>query len=83
MRIRLVAILFGLVAFTVACAQSDAGITASVKNQLAADDLVKARNIDVDTNDRIVTLTGSVGSEQAQAKAIEIARGTRRCGRGQ
>jgi hyperosmotically inducible protein len=76
MRMRLVAVLFSLVAFTTACAQSDAGITTSVKSQLAADDLVKARNIDVDTNDRVVTLTGNVQSEQEQAKAIEIARGT-------
>jgi hyperosmotically inducible protein len=76
MKIRSVVVLFGLVVFTTACAQSDAGITTSVKSQLAADDLVKARNIDVDTNDRVVTLTGNVQSEQEQAKAIQIARGT-------
>jgi hyperosmotically inducible protein len=77
MSIRLVAVLFGLVALTTACAQSDAGITTSVKSQLAADDLVKARNIDVDTRDRVVTLTGSVQSEQEETKALEIARATR------
>jgi hyperosmotically inducible periplasmic protein len=77
MRIRLAAILFGLVALTTACAQSDAGITTSVKSQLAADDLVKARNIDVDTNNRVVTLTGSVQSEKEETKALEIVRATR------
>lgn len=77
MRIQLATVLFGVVAFTIACAQSDAGITTNVKTQLAADDLVKARNIDVDTTDQIVTLTGNVQSRQEQTKAIEIARGTR------
>lgn len=77
MRIRFAAVLLCLVAFTTACAQSDAGITTSVKSQLTTDDLVKARNIDVDTNDRVVTLTGDVHSEQEEAKALEIARGTR------
>jgi hyperosmotically inducible periplasmic protein len=77
MKVWLVAVLVGLVAFTSACAQSDGGITTSVKNQLAADDLVRARNIDVDTNNRVVTLTGSVHSEGEQTKAVEIARGTR------
>jgi hyperosmotically inducible protein len=77
MKVWLVAVLVGLVAFTTACAQSDVGITTSVKSQLAADDLVRARNIDVDTNDGVVTLTGNVQSEGEQAKAFEIARGTR------
>ena len=77
MSIRLVAVLFGFVALTTGCAQSDAGITTSVKSQLAAGDLVKARNIDVATQNRVVTLTGRVQSEQEQTKALEIARGTR------
>jgi CBS domain-containing protein len=60
-----------------ACAQSDAGITTSVKSQLAADDLVKARNINVDTRDRVVTLTGEVGSTAEEAQALQIARNTK------
>lgn len=62
---------------TVACAQSDTGITTSVKSQLVADDLVKARNIDVDTRDRIVTLRGEVRNTEEEAKALQIARNTR------
>jgi osmotically-inducible protein OsmY len=60
----------------VGCAQSDAGITTSVKTQLAADDLVKARRIDVDTRDRVVTLSGEVRSPEEEAKALQIARST-------
>lgn len=76
MRTRL---LFGIAssaAFAIACAQSDAGITTSVKSQLAADDLVQARQIDVDTNERVVTLTGEVRSPEEEAQAIQIARNT-------
>ena len=60
----------------VGCAQSDPGITTSVKTQLAADELVKARNINVDTKDRVVTLTGVVQSQQEETKALQIARKT-------
>lgn len=76
MNIQFAAVTFGVVAFTSACAQSDVGITTSVKTRLAADELVKARNINVDTKDRVVTLTGNVGSQSEEAKALEIARGT-------
>jgi hyperosmotically inducible protein len=69
--------MFGLIAFTSACAQSDIGITTSVKTQLATNDVVKARNINVDTRDRVVTLTGNVQSQQEETKALEIARATR------
>src|SRR5688572_32865042 len=63
--------------FAVGCAQSDAGITTSVKSQLAADDLVKARRIDVDTRDRVVTLSGEVRSAAEEAQALTIARNTK------
>ncbi len=46
--------------FTVACAQSDAGITTAVKSKLAADDMVKAYQVDVDTSNKVVTLSGDV-----------------------
>jgi hypothetical protein len=68
--------LLGSAVIVVGCAQSDAGITTSVKSQLAADDLVKARRIDVDTADRVVTLRGEVNTAAEEAKALEIARAT-------
>ncbi len=60
----------------VACAQSDPGITTAVKTKLAADDTVKSYRIDVDTKDRVVTLSGAVDTRTARERAIEIARGT-------
>jgi hyperosmotically inducible protein len=61
---------------TVACAQSDPGITSAVKSKMAADDVVKSYRIDVDTTDRVVTLSGAVDSPQARERAIQIARNT-------
>lgn len=72
--------LFGIVGpliFAVACAESDAGITTNVKMKLAADDMVKARNIDVDTENRVVTLNGTVESAAEEAQALQIARNTK------
>jgi hyperosmotically inducible periplasmic protein len=65
-----------VVLLTAACAQSDAGITTSVKSRLAADDTVKAYQIDVDTKDRVVTLSGNVPSTAAKEQAVQIARAT-------
>jgi len=76
MRARLLGVI-GAAAIAFACAQSDAGITTSVKNKLIADDTVKARQIDVDTRDRIVTLTGEVRSVVEESRALEIARSTK------
>ena len=66
----------GTAVLAVACAQTDAGVTTSVKTQLAADELVRARNIDVDTRDRVVTLKGEVRSTEEEARALQIARNT-------
>jgi hyperosmotically inducible protein len=61
---------------TVACSQSDAGITTAVKSKMAADDTVKAYRIDVDTKSRVVTLSGQVDTARARARAVEIAKAT-------
>jgi len=58
------------------CAKSDSGITTSVKSKLVADDVVKARNIDVDTADKVVTLSGEVRSPEEEAQALQLARNT-------
>jgi hyperosmotically inducible protein len=60
---------------TAACSSSDPGITTAVKSKLAADDTVKAYRIDVDTKDRVVTLSGEVDTAAAKARAVELARG--------
>lgn len=71
--------LFGTAALTiltVACSASDPGITTKVKAKLAADDTVKSYRIDVDTKDRIVTLSGQVDNAMAKARAVELAKNT-------
>jgi hypothetical protein len=65
-----------VLAFTVACSQSDAGITTAVKSKLAADDMVKAYQVDVDTNNKVVTLSGDVETAAQRAHAVMIARQT-------
>lgn len=60
----------------VACGQSDAGITTAVKAKLAADSTVRAYEIDVDTSNRIVTLTGEVETSVAKDQALQLARET-------
>ena len=65
-----------IAASTLACSQSDPGVTTAVKSKLAADDVVKSYRIDVDTKDRVVTLTGAVDTAAARSRAVELARGT-------
>jgi hypothetical protein len=53
-----------------------AAVTAKIKSKMALDDLVKARNIDVDTNGTVVTLTGVIASEAERKRAVELAKET-------
>jgi hypothetical protein len=62
--------------FTVACGQTDAGITTAVKSKMAADDTVKAYQVDVDTNNKVVTLSGDVETSAQKEHAVMIARNT-------
>jgi osmotically-inducible protein OsmY len=64
-------------AFSVACSQSDAGITTAVKSKMAADDTVKASEINVDTHNRVVTLNGTVASRSEKERAVIVARDTK------
>jgi hyperosmotically inducible protein len=61
---------------TVGCAQTDPGVTTAVKSKLAADDVVKAYRIDVDTKDHVVTLSGKVDTPEAHERAVQIAKNT-------
>src|SRR6478672_2070913 len=74
---RLLLGVLGTAALLVGCSQSDSGITSSVKSKLIADEVIKARNINVDTYDRVVTLTGTVQSPIEESRAIELARDTK------
>src|SRR5919106_193101 len=72
---RLNAFLCGLVLTlgAAACAETDTGVTTAVKAKFAADDMVKAYQIDVDTRDKVVTLSGNVESEAAKTQAARLA----------
>jgi hyperosmotically inducible periplasmic protein len=66
----------GLMMAAVACSSSDPGITTAVKSKLAADEMVQASGIDVDTKDGVVTLSGAVESQMAKDRAVQLARET-------
>lgn len=55
---------------------TDAWITTKVKTKFFDETLLKESNINVDTNDRVVTLKGTVVSQAARARAAAIAGGT-------
>src|SRR5688572_32878456 len=55
---------------------TDGWITTKVKAKFADDKLLKDSNITIDTNDRVVTLKGSVSSAEAKKRAAMIAEGT-------
>lgn len=54
----------------------DSVITGKVKTALLADDQVKGLQIDVDTMEGVVTLTGSASTQTQVNRALEIATGT-------
>lgn len=51
----------------------DATITAEIKTRFLADDTLKGLEINVDTEQGVVTLSGSVQSETAKDRATQIA----------
>jgi hyperosmotically inducible protein len=57
-------------------ALSDGALTTKIKSKMALDDLVDARAINVDTKDRVVTLTGTVTSARERERAVTLAKET-------
>jgi hyperosmotically inducible protein len=55
---------------------TEANLTAKIKAKMALDDLVQARDISVETENFVVTLTGRVGSEAERQRALQLARET-------
>ena len=53
----------------------DSTITTRINHEMVKDDLVKARQIDIDTIGGHVTLTGVVGTRKESARAVKIAQG--------
>ena len=55
---------------------ANGAITARIKSKMALDEIVEAGDIDVDTSNGVVTLTGSVASAAERARALQLARET-------
>jgi BON domain len=54
-------------------ALDDGTLTAKIKAKMALDDHVKAMDINIDTKDGVVTLTGRVDSKDARDRAVRLA----------
>ena len=61
---------------TAACGPTDEGIGTKVKANLTADETVKAAQVDVGVQKKIVTLSGTVDTPAIQQRAVAVARGT-------
>jgi hypothetical protein len=57
-------------------ALENGALTGKIKAKMALDDSVKALDINVDTADGVVTLTGTVHSEAERTRAVRLARET-------
>jgi hypothetical protein len=55
---------------------SEAALTGKIKAKMALDDSIKARSIDVTTDNGVVTLSGSVRSQGERDRAVALARET-------
>jgi osmotically-inducible protein OsmY len=56
---------------------TDAWITTKVKTQFVGEDALKGSDINVDTNDHVVTLKGTVASVAGRERAMQIAKATK------
>jgi BON domain-containing protein len=58
-------------------ALDDGALTAKIKSKMALDDTVKALDINVDTANGIVTVSGTVRSEAEHQRAVQLAKETK------
>jgi hypothetical protein len=66
-----------LAAVCAACAQSDAGITTKVKAKLESDrNITTPAAIQVVTNGKVVTVTGTAASDAEKAHVIQVVKST-------
>jgi hypothetical protein len=73
MRVTTIVGLAILVLLVTGCGRSDTAVTAGVKVRLAADEIVQARHLDVDTNGGVVTLSGRVDTPDERSRAMQVA----------
>jgi hyperosmotically inducible periplasmic protein len=70
-----VLVLVGCATMTGRETSEEASITTQVRSRLAADPLVRASAINVKTSRGVVSLSGSVASEQERQRAIQLTQG--------
>lgn len=61
---------------TAACTQSDADLAKNVQDRLASDPIVKSYHLDVSSEQKVVSIAGTVNTSAAKDQALQIARGT-------
>jgi hyperosmotically inducible periplasmic protein len=79
MKLSFIAIVAALVISLTGCERrsaTDATITTTVKNRLAADPTTSAARINIDTSNGVVTLSGAVPTAAEKSEAERIARNT-------
>jgi len=70
-------VLIGIAFFLMtSCSQTDVGLTTKVKAKLIADTTVNAYQIDVETKNGVVTLTGNIDNMAAKDRAVDLAKDT-------
>lgn len=57
-----------------AAAKSDEWITQKVQQNLGTEETLKVANINVDTKQGVVTLSGTVATDEARTKAVDLAK---------
>ena len=61
----------------VACATPDSVVTGKIRAQMLTDETVRAANLNVDTQDGVVTVTGTVQTQETKDQAMRIIRETK------
>ncbi len=69
-------VLAAVAVITAGCGPTDEGIGTKVKTNLTADETVKAAQIDVGVQKKVVTLSGTVDTPAVKERAVAVARGT-------
>lgn len=75
---RLTATLFAALALvaSAACTKTDDRVTKAVQDRLASDPIVRGYHLDVKTDQRVVSLSGTVETSVAKDQALTLAKST-------
>jgi osmotically-inducible protein OsmY len=68
------ALLIGFALVAAACGPGDDSLARGVRDRMASDPVVNAYPVNVAARNKVVTLTGTVGSDEAKRQAVRVAR---------